>query len=229
MSKKLIIFDLDDTLIDNISSWPKILEKIDQRAQERFNLPKGKIIELNKKHLALARQEPKTLRVGSIGYYIWSRIAHNLKLSTKDTADFLTWWHEFLPETIILIPDALKVLKTLHEKGLKIAIVSSGGFINKHLKLESSGLLPHVDLLLSTDLFHQDKPTSVPYQYALDYFNLIPQEALVVGDHYEHDLAPALDLKIQAIHFESKRHGTPPKDINIPSVKHLKDLLPLIK
>jgi putative hydrolase of the HAD superfamily len=225
MVKKLVIFDLDDTLIDNISSWPRILDKVDQRAQEKFGMAKGEIIELNKKHLALARQESKTIRVGLIGYYIWSHIAHELKLSVKDTADLMNWWHEFLPETLDLVPQALETLKALKEKEIKIVIVSSGGFNNKYIKIDSTGILPYVDLLLSTDLFHEDKPNPDPYRHALTYFQLEPKDALVVGDHYEHDLAPALDLGIDVVHFQSKRQEFPPKDLKISSITSLKDLL----
>lgn len=228
MTKKLVIFDLDDTLIDNIGSWPRILKLMDIRAQKKLGLPPGKLLELNKKYMIRARQEPKSLRVDGVGYYVWSRTAHELKLNPEDTHDLLNWWFDFLPQTIKPSPGAKDLLKTLKKKKIKNAIVSSGGFHNKFLKLKSAKLLPFIDLLLPTGFFSQDKPTPDPYRYTLNYFDFQPQDALVIGDHYEHDLTPALDLGMDVVYFESKRHGPPPPDINIPSIKKLSGLLKYI-
>ena len=219
------MFDLDDTLIDNIGSWPRILKLIDQRAQKKLGLPPGKLLKLHKKYMIRARQEPKSLRVDGVGYYVWSRTAHELKLTPEETYDLLGWWFDFLPQTIKPSPGAKKLLKTLKKKKIKIAIVSSGGFHNKFLKLKTAKLLPFIDLLLPTGFFSQDKPTPDPYRYTLNYFHLQPRDALVIGDHYEHDLTPALDLGMDVVYFESKRHGPPPPDIKIPSIKKLSDLL----
>lgn len=91
-------------------------------------------------------------------------------------------------------PAAARLLTDLQARGLAVAIVTNGSGPNQRRKLHAAGLeglVPDSRLLISAEL-GLAKPDRRLFEIALERCgHVAPPHALFVGDHPEHDIAPA--------------------------------------
>ena len=83
---------------------------------------------------------------------------------------------------ITLFPQVLETLQTLKERGMRMAIVTSRGKVSLDLIMERHGLTPFFETLVTNDDHLTPKPAPDMVQTLLQRMNLLPDEALVVGD-----------------------------------------------
>lgn len=82
--------------------------------------------------------------------------------------------------SITLYPDVLELLKTLHERGYKLAIVSNNAEYLIRERLNQLDILKYFDLVL--DHTHGVKPEIQQIVKCLHHFNAQPGEAVLIGD-----------------------------------------------
>jgi phosphoglycolate phosphatase len=73
-------------------------------------------------------------------------------------------------------------LRTLHDAGLKIAVVTNKQHRFAKALLERLGLMPSIDLLVGGDTCEKRKPDPQPLLFACESLGFEPSEALMVGD-----------------------------------------------
>ncbi|MDQ3067808.1 MAG: HAD family hydrolase [Actinomycetota bacterium] len=100
-----------------------------------------------------------------------------------------------LHEQFMLYEDALPVLATLREHGVKIGFVSNGSrdleeFVRHH------GL--DADCAIGSRAFGRTKPHPEIFQHALALLDVRPEDAAMVGDSYEDDIEGARALGMRA-------------------------------
>ncbi len=81
-----------------------------------------------------------------------------------------------------LFPDTVKVLEALTKRGLKLAAITSRSIRTSVLSLEENGIALYFDLVLSAEDVARHKPDPEPIVKALDYLNVKPVEAMMIGD-----------------------------------------------
>lgn len=89
-----------------------------------------------------------------------------------------------------LFEDALPALKTLRDKGLRIAIVSNWDY-TLHRVLEMLGISPFLEFALASLEEGFEKPDPRLFHLALDRLSLRAEEVLHIGDHTLDDLEGA--------------------------------------
>ncbi len=205
MIKMLIIFDLDDTLIDTFGSYLPFKLRLALKAMITAGL------KIDSESEAFERITSLNLSAG------------NGKLAIKQFVEEVGWnenifdiginvYYGETSETIDLnpLPNSLEVLEELSENHL-LALVSYGDEKEQYNKLHSAGIKEEwfKKIIITTEY---DK--TLHYQELLKEFSINPKDAIAIGDKFEGDLLPAKKLGMKTIHF---MHGR--GKINPPSLE----------
>ena len=79
-------------------------------------------------------------------------------------------------------PDALPVVRALHDRGLRLGIVSDTGF-DLRPAMDRLGLSPFLDTVVMSFQYGVCKPAAAVFHTACDQLRVRPERALMVGDN----------------------------------------------
>lgn len=109
-----------------------------------------------------------------------------------------------------IYPDVIPVLKKLsigicHDKPLQLGLISN--FDSRlEIILKELELFKYFHCLVYSGKVGFSKPDSRIFQYALKELDVIPEEALYIGDSLNIDYYPALDLGINALFIDRDKN-----------------------
>lgn len=188
----LIIFDLDDTLIDTSGCVTpfKLKQCLTRLAAE--GLPLGDLEEAYQELLAMNAKVLKSK--DAIAAFVLQKggdaglIAKGIEeLFTPLPADF----------SVATTPNAKEILKTF-KKSHTLALVTGGHPPFQMEKLEKAG----IDRAFFSKIAIPEDSIKKPfYEGLLKEFSLSPHEVLVCGDRIAMDLVPAFELGITTVHM----------------------------
>jgi phosphoglycolate phosphatase len=166
MAIKLIIFDLDGTLINSI-------EDITNALNYAFG-PYG-VNDLNSTEVtAMVGEGPLKL----IQYVLTERnlLVDKELLVTR----FLDYYASHPTDKTVLYPGTREMFEAL--KGLKMAIVTNKTEELSHKILKKFELDKYFDMVVAVDTIAERKPSPGPVIYVLSVLNVAPEDAIIVGD-----------------------------------------------
>jgi putative hydrolase of the HAD superfamily len=217
----LIIFDLDDTLIDTSGAITpfKMETCLDFLIAEGLSVGDKKsayqeLLEYNQK-AAKSKEALDAFVLAKKGSLNLAKKAAEL-LTTPLPADFR------VPTT----PEALQIVAEF-AKRCPVALVTGGHPPFQMEKFEKAGLDRG---FFSKIAVPEDSKKKPHYEALLKEFNLSPQEAWVCGDRIEMDLRPAYELGMRTVHMRWGR-GTKlqtEKWVDYP-IEHLSQLKGIIR
>lgn len=208
----LIIFDLDDTLIETSKCLTPLYLRF---AFEAMRLPGviEELIALNEKALSAKNGIKAFWQIRSDDEEILHRGLEALKSPVP------------LDAKIDPVPDAKEILEILQEHHT-LALVTAGHHDLQLQKMKKAGIQPSQfsKLIVGTG---PSKKTD--YQTVLEELNFDPSDAVVCGDRVEIDLTPAKELGLYTVHFKNGRglfHTTPKEsvDLTINALKQLQEV-----
>lgn len=127
-------------------------------------------------------------------------------------------------------PDAVAALRSLETLGCKMGMISNAGDApDVYTLVEKAGLRPFFKKIWISAEVGFRKPHPRMYELALDYFQVAPKDAVMVGDSLSEDILGAINVGIPTI-WLTRRADTPENQANkariIPdhSVQNLEDL-----
>lgn len=161
MVPKLICFDWDGTLID---SFEKIASCIEQTAED-LGLPKVKSLAIKKK-IGLPFFELVFSLYGEVDEKAFIHHYHALYRSLKSPS---------------LFPHCVPVLKSLHERGIQLAIVTNKARRSTEDELEETATRDFFGSLYSAEEFVA-KPSAIMLQHAMTAYQASCEETWMVGD-----------------------------------------------
>ena len=129
------------------------------------------------------------------------KLLEELKISFIFLDKYLEIYQNEFNNHFELYDGVLELFSYLKLKNIKIGICSNNIFIQQYNKLKSSGLLSYIDYIECSDECGEEKP------HLNIFFNIqnklgIPFENIsFIGDNYNHDIIPSLQLKMLAFHF----------------------------
>jgi FMN phosphatase YigB (HAD superfamily) len=199
---KLVIFDLDDTLIDFASTrqaaYACMAQFLDQkgidsaayvRACAQVDRPLFSLFEQGR----LTREQYRTRRFGDPFPMIG--LAVDGELVTHLNRLFM----ECVNDRPLLYGDARPALERLRVQGVKTAILTNGPSDGQRRKLKATGLGEAVDDFAIGEEIGCSKPAAAAFHEVVQRFSLARSEALMVGDSPELDYGGAVRAGLNAL------------------------------
>lgn len=187
MPIKLIIFDLDGTLVDssiditnaiNYAIRPYGIKPL--TVKETISFVGEGITRLMEK--VVERSQTK-------------EIDKNILVDR-----FLSYYSEHLIDNTIVYPKVKETLEKL--EGYKKAVISNKRESLSIRLLNDLGLLRYFDLVVGSDTTPERKPSPVPIIYALSKLGIVPEETIIVGDsNFDVEAGRAAGIKTVAVTY----------------------------
>ncbi len=189
---KLLIFDLDGTLVDTIQDITNAVNY----ALEPFEVR------------PLSVEKVKSMVGSGITKLIEGLIPPNHPLTKMEKGDFkdeavqrfLQYYSEHLLDYTKAYPEVKETLLKLGD--YKKAVISNKREVLSKGCLEGLGLLRFFDIVLGSDSVSERKPSPLPVLEALKRFGASKDEAVMIGDsNYDVEAAHAAGVRIIAVTY----------------------------
>jgi putative hydrolase of the HAD superfamily len=193
MCKKIVIFDLDDTLILEKDYVKSGFNAVALEISKKFKKPYDLIIELLNK---LFEENSKN---------VFNRLLENLEISfsEKEIQDLVAIYRNHEPN-IKLCEEAEIILDYLFNKGYKMGIITDGYKEVQKKKIKALNINRYFDHIIITDELGKEywKPSEVPYKIMQKKFNVKFEDMIYIGDNPKKDFITANKLGISTIHLK---------------------------
>ena len=123
-----------------------------------------------------------------------------------------------------LFDGAIPLLSLLKKK-YRLHIITNGFQVIQHRKIHNSGLSPFFDQIFTAEAVGHKKPHPIIFEYALEKTSTLPSHSIMIGDNLEADIQGALDIGMQAIHFNSNNEPSHQLCTMVNSLNEIEDLL----
>ncbi len=198
----LVIFDLDDTLIETSKCLtPHYL----LRAYTAMQLPGAELSEL-------IEMNERAINTKTAIKDFFSRYSDNKNIYQKGIDALKTPFPKGIP--LQLVPGALELLDAL-SSGHTLALVTAGEPSYQLEKMKKAGIQPS---RFSKLVVSDSTSKKFDYQTVLDQLSVAPNNAIVCGDRVSVDLSPAKALGMYTVHFRNGRGkfcDTPKEDVDM--------------
>jgi len=188
---KAVIFDLDNTLVDflymkNQAINSAIKGMIKAGLKISHNEAKIKIFDIYEKKGYEYQEVLNQFIVsiyGSINY--------------KILAAGIVSYRRAKEKSLLTYPNVGKTLINISKMGLKLGLITDAPSREAWTRLYSVNLHNIFDKVITSDDTKTFKPSKIPFQLILKYFNILSNEAIMVGDWPERDLNGAKNVGMQ--------------------------------
>ncbi|MCL4491580.1 MAG: HAD-IA family hydrolase [Nitrospirae bacterium] len=186
MSIKLIIFDLDGTLVDSSGD---IADAINH-AVGPYNVPQVTVRET----------------ISLVGEGI-SRLMEKIIEKKGLNADrdflsrrFLEYYSAHLVDKTTVYPGVKETMEKLN--GYKKAVISNKRQALSANILDALGLSAYLDIIVGSDTTPERKPSPAPVRYVLATLDIKPESAVIVGDsNYDIEAGKAAGIRTVAVTY----------------------------
>lgn len=228
MSKKNIIFDLDDTLYlhdtlrSNVKTGIKQIIAKESIDNEQFwntyhKVEPGLFHQFLDNEITgqeyMLRRYSKTLDAMSCAES--KRIASELQLNYLQKID-----------EIEDIEHANDVLERLKKDGYKIFVLTNGPVNAQEKKLNALGIKEYFNEIYISEGIQIAKPNVLAFEHVLSREGLAVADTVVVGDSIKYDIMPAITMGLTAVYLN--RNGEAHSEIeleNMICIRQLRDVL----
>jgi putative hydrolase of the HAD superfamily len=198
---RAVLFDLDDTLTDRARS----IERLAGRFIERFGLDlEGCGID----------EVIRVIHGGDRGGYApREELGAHLQSSlpwrkTPEAESLVEFWRGNFPRCNVERSGVSSTLHTLHQRGLKLGVISNGSTDSQNTKLEVMGIRPLFSVVLISEEVGIRKPDPRIFRMGLEKLAVNASEAIFIGDNPVLDVAGAMAVGIRAVWLNCD--GVPP-------------------
>ncbi len=207
MTKKAVLFDLDNTLYEYEPVHKKALKDVYEVLSKEIKITYSRFLKLYK----LSNSEIKRELAGTASAH--NRILYFQRLieKTHNTIDtdiilklYNTYWDNFL-KNIKIKEDVIPTLKKLRKLRIKTAIVSDLTTNIQLRKLSKLKITLYIDVLVTSEEAGSEKPHSIMFLSALNKLNILPKDAIMVGDNTFTDIEGANSVGLDTVLITNKK------------------------
>lgn len=202
---KTIFFDLDHTLWDFETNSHQTLEEL----YESYQLEKRGVTSLkalckifSEVNSDLWSQYDKGLiKSEVIRAERFKRVLAPFEITDEELIGKIS--HDYLytcPRKSTLLPGAIDTLNYLNEK-YSLSLITNGFDEVQHMKLASGKIAHYFKHVVTSQQAGYKKPSREIFDYALGLHAHQPNEAIMIGDNLETDIAGALNAAVDAVFY----------------------------
>lgn len=205
---KNIMFDLYGTLIDihtdeeNIGFWIKLNKKY-KYSNDFFDLKNDYL----KECLSL-NEDKEEIEILDV----FKRLFNNY-----DSNSVAMYFRKKSTSYIRLYKNVIRLLKELKAKGYKLYVLSNAQASFTIPEIKKLKIYKYFDDIAISSDYGVKKPNEQFYINAMNKFNILPSDTIMIGNDYECDIAPANKLGIKTIFIKSNltpKNQLQPHDLN---------------
>mgnify|MGYP002851974162 CR=1 FL=1 len=189
---KAVLFDFDETLQDRTEAFEHYMD-----AFFELYLP-----EIKGERLEKMREE---MRVTGNGGYVdrvkwYQGLIDSWEWKDAPPAEELAHHYDYtFGNHNVVFPNSEPLLKELKKREYITGVITNGPAYLQNHKMQQSGLMPYIDMLLVSGDIGIHKPDPRIYEIAAERLGLKPEECVYVGDHPINDIQGALSAGMKAI------------------------------
>lgn len=234
-TKKVVLFDLDNTLYEYEPVHKKALKNVYEVLSKEIKISYTRFLKLYK----IANSEIKRELAGTASAH--NRILYFQRIieKTHNTIDtniilklYNAYWNNFL-KNMKIKKDVILTLKRLKKMGLKTAIVSDLTTNIQLRKMSKLKITPYIDVLVTSEEAGSEKPHSIMFLSALNKLNVLPKDAIMIGDNTFTDIEGANSVGLDTVLITNKKSDTYhySQDYEKPNytIKNISEILKLIQ
>ncbi|WP_284644738.1 HAD family hydrolase [Paenibacillus silviterrae] len=233
---KAILLDMDDTIIaydqgvDTDMCWRASIDK-HLSIKEAFHT--DELVLKIKQTASQFWSDPERHRIGRLDLYkarqsIIAQALQQYNIEDSSLAGHIAIaYGEERDRAVTLFPDSIEVITHFRRKGIKLALLTNGNAVPQWNKIRRFELAPLFDCILVEGEFGIGKPEERIYLHALERLGVTADEAWMIGDNFEWEIAAPQRLGIKGIWVDHKGAGIPAHASAQPYmiIKSLGDLL----
>ncbi|MGL4652174.1 HAD family hydrolase [Cetobacterium sp.] len=192
MSKKIIIFDLDDTLIS---------EK--DYIKSGFDIISEEIAKKYKMEIDLIRIKMDSLFLDNSNN-LFNRLLDNFDCDyDQEYIKYLIKIYRNHSPKIKLYDDAKELLDYLHSNNYQMGLITDGYKEAQRKKIEILDIEKYFEYIVVTDELGREfwKPSEIPYKIIKENFKCDYSDMVYIGDNIEKDFVTANRLGIETFHI----------------------------
>lgn len=212
--KKLVIFDLDDTLILEREYVISGLIAVSKYFSKKYSQDLSDVSNF------LLRTFESNGRTS-----IFNKLLYKYSIDDKQEIilDLVNCYRNHHP-TIQLPKKNKEILISLRKSGLKLAIVTDGLEVMQRNKVNALGLNQLVDTVIYCWSISAPKPDSMGFKTAMNELSCTAEQTIIIGDNPEHDIIPAVTLGVDCLRVLTGRYANLPDVENYIATAHFESL-----
>lgn len=216
---RVVVFDLDQTLLDRTATFHHFLEKQYLRFQRDLQVVSSA------EYIATVHTYDGNGYTPKLDVYTQVCTDLPLGLSEKLYADF----KEVYGQEPILFGDTVTVLETLAAR-YKLGLITNGRSRGQNAKIDGAGIRRFFDAIKISEEEGVKKPSPIIFERCLEQLGVPPAQAVYVGDHPEKDVVAAQQAGLKGIWVRSRNYTAPESaDGTVDNLSELFDLLPSLR
>jgi len=212
---KALLIDLDDTLLDYTGGVDECWHHACEALAGPAGIDPPGLVRAIGETRRWFWSDPSRHRVERVDMLrAWTRItAHALaavgRADESLAADIAKDFAERRWERMTLFPGVTAALETLRGRGLPLALVTNGDTTHQRRKIVQHDLERFFDVVVIEGEMGVGKPDEIVYRYALSKLRIKPEDAWMVGDNLEWDVAAPQRLGLRGIWVDGPGQGLP--------------------
>ena len=195
-----VIFDFDNTLYDydlaNNLALNKLFNELSLNINIDNNIIKNKYKNINK---IIKESNNSSSKFNKIIYI--KKLLEELNISISDIEKYLEIYNNTFNDNLILNNGVMELLQLLKKNNIKIGLLSNNIFHQQYEKLKLLNIIEYFDIIQTSDECGEEKPNINIYLNIQHKLGIQFEYLAYIGDNYEHDILPSLNLKMLPFHY----------------------------
>lgn len=213
---RAILLDLDDTILDDSGGVIRCWREACACQRPRMNgLDPEEVFEAIDRIREWYWSDPERHRVGRLDL-AWARgevvrlALADLGVEDDDLARRIgDTYHALRDEAIAPLADAVSTVQWFREEGCRLALLTNGGSTGQRVKIDRFNLAALFDEILIEGEVGYGKPDPRIYRRALEALGAAAEDAWMIGDNLEWDVAAPQRHGITGIWIDARGGGVP--------------------
>jgi putative hydrolase of the HAD superfamily len=195
-----VLFDFDNTIYDydysNNHALNKLFNELSEKKSIDIDCIKNTYNSINK-NIKLSNNS--AIKFNKIIYI--KNLLEKFNSTLSEVAYYLDVYNEEFNNNLKLNNYIEELLKLLKKNNIKIGLLSNNIFSQQYEKLKILNILQYFDVIQTSDECGEEKPHINMYLNIQHKLGIHFENMAYIGDNYDHDIQPSLNLKIFPFHY----------------------------